>query len=88
MSASLISRALGAGSALMLALSLSATAQAAPPAEGSDLPTCSATITDHCMQRSGHHEAMMGHHRHGKHMGRHHGGHRHHHHHKHHDKGK
>ena len=51
-----------------IAASLAAAAPASAQ-DSKDLPTCSATVTDHCMQKGGHakmhghgHGAMMGHH--------------------------
>lgn len=64
--------------ALPLALAVPAAAQTAAPAPDAKMPTCSAKVTDNCMQREGHAKAMTGHkmakHRwhHRKHHGKHH----------------
>ncbi|MFC3175329.1 hypothetical protein ACFOD9_13800 [Novosphingobium bradum] len=50
-----------------------AMAQDAPSAAG--LPTCSATVTDHCVQRGGSGHAAMGHHGMAAHPGQNHGRH-------------
>lgn len=83
MSARLNCRLLGAGAAALFVLSVPSISLAAPEGAG-DVPYCSATITDHCMQRGGGHEAMMGGHHRGHHRDRHHGGRHHHRHHGHH----
>lgn len=60
------------------ALLAAAPALAQNSAPSADLPACSATVTDHCVQRGGSHHAMAAHHaghragHHARHHGRHH----------------
>lgn len=57
-----------------VAIALPAAAQTTPPAgsPGAPLPACSASVTDHCVQRGGHMAMAGGKHHAMKHHGKHH----------------
>ena len=57
--------------ALAGGLTMATPALADDPAPDAKLPTCSATVTDHCMQRE-HNMMAASHHKRGHHMARHH----------------
>lgn len=61
----------------LMALALPATAQPASPPADAAVPTCSKTVTDHCIQRTGHarsgaEHGMAKHHKGMHHKGKHH----------------